>query len=124
MNREMKATMMAMLVFSIIISLVLGFLVGNILVKPIYSVNSVNIAKPENKYFDGESASFLEGLKLDLPEEISTIKRESDSTYDLFEGYLDTNEGVIHLRFANFATLTESYRYVKENNRLGIKPIW
>ena len=51
--------------------------------------------------FVNGSDKFLNELKLDLPEEISEITQDTDSTIDLLSGYLNKKEGVIYLKFTD-----------------------
>ena len=53
------------------------------------------------KYFYHGSQEFLNGNRIDLPEEISEIKDLNDSEPDYFTGVRDSAKSIIHIEFDN-----------------------
>lgn len=76
-----------------IIVFFLGFKLGKVVGK-----DSEYTIKCSEKYFTPNSASYLEGIKLDLPEEISQITSQEDKL-DLLYGHFDPEENIIYLGF-------------------------
>jgi len=57
---------------------------------------------------------YLNGMKMDLPEEISTVKDEKDSTVDLLIAYKDSATNTLHLGFAGLEMYKTDYQYANE----------
>ena len=83
-----------------------------------YGIGKNNNKPNPSAYFTTDSDKFLNGIKLDLPEEISTIKQQSDSTLDLLTGYLDTDDGVIYLGFSGKEMNKYDHLFITEHSQL------
>jgi hypothetical protein len=75
------------------------------------------------KYFVNGSGEFLSLIKLDLPEEITTVTQTTDSTTDLLSAYLDTATGIIHLGFTGLQIPRGDMQYLNEEPCL-VKPFY
>lgn len=80
-----------------------------------YLIGKSESQTPETKYFVNGSGKFLNEIRLDLPEEISTVKWDSDSTLDLMSAYLDRKEGVIYLGFTGMEMYKNDWQYANED---------
>lgn len=73
--------------------------------------------------FVNGSDKYLNEIQLDLPEEISTITQDTDSTIDLLSGYLDAKAGVIYLGFTGLQLPKAEMQYVNEEPCL-VRPFY
>lgn len=74
--------------------------------------------KVKSQYFVNNSQEHLNGLKLDIPNEISELSTLSDTTVDLLAGYIDTNINVISLGFSGKAMKKDTYLFIPEHSKI------
>lgn len=83
---------------------------------------SIDDNKPKpNPYFVNGSENYLNQIKLDLPEEISTVRQQTDSTLDLMTAFLDTKDGVIYLGFSGKEMNKNDHLFITEHSQLPVE---
>lgn len=69
--------------------------------------DSMAVVNGPNNYFYDSAFNYLNSNKLDLPEEIAQMKDENDKDLEQLEGYRDTKDHIIHIRFARLSHSAE-----------------
>jgi hypothetical protein len=89
--------------------------------KELYSLKCFN---PED-FFTDTSYQYLEGYRLDIPNEISTLSHYDDREFDLLVAYVDDG-GDIHLGFTGKTIKREEYlngrdslHFIEEHSQLA-----
>lgn len=72
------------------------------------------------QYFVNNSEKHLNGLKLDIPDEISELSTLKDTTIDLLAAYIDTVDNTISLGFSGKAMLKDTYITIPEHSKITI----
>jgi len=101
-------------------------IVGIVCFQLVYGLLAILIAIPIIKkdtikeYFVDDTQKYLNGLKLDIPSEITQLSTLSDTTVDLLASYIDTTTNVVSLGFSGKAMLKDTYMFIPEHGKIFV----